>query len=321
MGTKRPRSDDAPPPSSKKHKPSPAPSSHRAGKPSKSFPKHKKPNPLGPLKSRIRSLRRLLAHDDALDAPGGRAHRPKPYDLTQEGLHPDREAILHSKDELDIAAKHERRDEKRVKRLPAGVRLERERELKGLEGRVEEEERRRKRGEMIGRWHMVRFFERRRGERRVRRLRKEVKRLEEQAAEEAEDGKEGGGKGDKEVEELRQRVHRAEVDLNYALYWPLERAYVSLWPRKGKEGEEDSKDEEGRGDREMWALVERCMKEGTLEDLREGRVEGCGVERPESKQKVVDGKDKSGNGKGDRNSRRGEVQAEAEDESDDGFFE
>lgn len=198
------------------------------------------------------------------------------------------------------------------------VRVERERELRGLEERLEEAERKRKRGEMVGRWHMVRFFERRRGERRLRGRRRELRELE------VEGGGEGGVEGrEKRKREAGKRVHDAEVDLNYALYWPLERAYVSLWPRKGKgqeegKGEEDA--EEAKGDREMWKLVERCMAEGTLEDLREGRVEGCGVERPEKK--VVSGKEAKSNGKTVNGKGRAKEEVQQDDEeSDDGFFE
>ncbi|KAG8630928.1 hypothetical protein KVT40_000068 [Elsinoe batatas] len=334
MGTKRPNTDSHIPHSSKKHKPN---TSHPTSKPSHprgaGSHKPKKPNPVAPLKSRIRSLRRLLSHDDALDSP-----RLQPRSLPaldDNGLHPSRSAILHSKDELDIAAKHQRREEGKQKRLPANVRVERERELRGLEEKVVEEERRRKRGEMVGRWHMVRFFERRRGERRLRRARRGVKELEEGmggGGEGDEGGKsrgKGGKEGDKErerkLEEARERVRRAEVDLNYALYWPLERAYVSLWPRKGKEGkegkdggDEEDGEEEAKGDREMWALVERCMAEGALEDLREGRVEGCGVERPEvNASKGIARKDKGKKEKAVETKQ----DEEAEESDDGGFFE
>ncbi|KAF2223846.1 hypothetical protein BDZ85DRAFT_262274 [Elsinoe ampelina] len=121
--------------------------------------------------------------------------------------------------------------------------------------------------------------------------------------------------------EARERVRRAEVDLNYALYWPLERAYVSLWPRKGKEGKDGADEEDGgeeaKGDREMWALVERCMAEGTLEDLREGRVEGCGVERPE----VNVGKGTARKEKRKKDRMVETKQDEEAEESDGGFFE
>ncbi|PSK34075.1 hypothetical protein B9Z65_8401 [Elsinoe australis] len=332
MGTKRPHtsSHDATTSSSAPKKRKFDPSSSSGGK----KPQHKpapKPNPINPLRSRIRNLKRLLAHDDAHDSrPSARGAHGFAQEVGQDGLHPSRaEAILHSKDELDIAAKHERRDEKRRKRLPMNVRVERERELRGLEERLEEAERKRKRGEMVGRWHMVRFFERRRGERRLRRGRRELRELEEGEESQGPGEEEGGRgvKGRKEKErrkrETEKRVHDAEVDLNYALYWPLERAYVSLWPRKGKgqeqgKGEEDA--EEAKGDREMWKLVERCMAEGTLEDLREGRVEGCGVERPEKK--VVSGKEAKSNGKTANGKERAKQEVQQDDEeSDDGFFE
>ncbi|PNS16246.1 hypothetical protein CAC42_6353 [Sphaceloma murrayae] len=325
MGTKRPHtpSTASAHQEHKKRKPNNPSDPSSSRRPHKPAPKA---NPVNPLRARIRSLKRLLAHDDAFDdAP--RPHPSAPsQDLDADGLHPSRSAILHGKDELEIAAKRERREEGKRKRLPMNVRLERERELRGLEEKVEEVERKRRRGEMVGRWHMVRFFERRRGERRLRGLKRELEGLEE-----------GDGEGRRV---LMERIRRAEVDLNYALFWPLERAYVSLWPRKkkgeGKEGKDGGGDgvedrEEARGDRQMWALVERCMAEGTLEDLKEGRVEGCGVERYEKHVKGKDGVNKHGGKDGKRkdgakmanvkDSRPAKENSPEDEDSDGGFFE
>ena len=175
-------------------------------------PRHKPapaPNPLNPLKARIRSLRRLLAHDDNVDTRAAKA---------TAHMHPDRSAaILHDADELEVADKHSRRDEKRVKRLPAGIRLEHERELKGLEEKVAGLTAKKKRADCITRWHKIRFFERRKAERRMKKLAKEGK-----------------------------DVHAAEVDLNYALYFPLEKDYVPLWPRKKDAEEEEAEKQKDR---------------------------------------------------------------------------
>jgi len=126
----------------------------------------------------------------------------------------------------------------------------------------------------------------------------------------------GGGEGeegeaDEEdqkaiVKRLQAEVHDAQVDLNYALYFPLDLAYSSLWPRakqtRGKskgatdadadaepsdepmgsvsQAQDQEPDEEdagqqhdkSQGDREMWKVVERCMREDKLDDLRNGKV-------------------------------------------------
>ncbi len=63
------------------------------------------------------------------------------------------------------------------------------------------------------------------------------------------------------------------MDLNYTIYYPLERPYSALYPTvKGEDGkvqQDDSAYEAGeRGDKGMWEAVQHAMTEGTLEALR-----------------------------------------------------
>lgn len=102
-----------------------------------------------------------------------------------------------------------------------------------------------------------------------------------------------GSEDDEDLDDqaLAEAIHEAEVDLNYTMYSPLDWPYVSLWPKeKGKQSRGDNTDEEGedqqkdaatmnglddskiRGDPEMRSLVEQCMREGKLDDLRNGRM-------------------------------------------------
>ena len=55
-------------------------------------------------------------------------------------------------------------------------------------------------------------------------------------------------------------MHVAEVDLNYTQYCPLSDVYVSLYPNKTAPGEGPKPP--------MWAEVEKCMEDGTLNRLR-----------------------------------------------------
>lgn len=75
-------------------------------------------------------------------------------------------------------------------------------------------------------------------------------------------------------------IHNAEVDLNYTLYYPLLKAYVSLYPKQQKEGAKASdaaaSTEGPKGDVEMWKMVEKAMEEQSLEQLRESR-EGVSI--------------------------------------------
>lgn len=70
-------------------------------------------------------------------------------------------------------------------------------------------------------------------------------------------------------------MHIAEVDLNYTRYYPLNIRYVSLYPQKNNSAGKD--DDLGAGTDApkikppMWAQVEKCMNDDTLDQLRDGR--------------------------------------------------
>jgi len=77
------------------------------------------------------------------------------------------------------------------------------------------------------------------------------------------------------VKEMKRRKHIAEVDLNYAKYYPLERKYVALFADSTKSGAtmNEGDDEEGewreeRGDPEMWRRIEKAMEEGQLDAVK-----------------------------------------------------
>jgi hypothetical protein len=63
-----------------------------------------------------------------------------------------------------------------------------------------------------------------------------------------------------EVEALKKQMHIVEVDLNYTQYCPLSDVYISLYPNKTAPGEGPKPP--------MWAEVEKCMEDGTLNRLR-----------------------------------------------------
>lgn len=72
-----------------------------------------------------------------------------------------------------------------------------------------------------------------------------------------------------------QSIRNAEVDLNYTLYYPLLKTYVSLYPKQQKEstksGDAAASTEGPKGDVDMWKMVEKAMEEQSLEQLRESR--------------------------------------------------
>lgn len=69
-------------------------------------------------------------------------------------------------------------------------------------------------------------------------------------------------------------MHVAEVDLNYAQYFPLCKRYISLYPQKNVEGSKTSGQDDTTYDitkkPSIWAEVEKRMVDGTLQELRNG---------------------------------------------------
>lgn len=134
---------------------------------------------------------------------------------------------------------------------------------------------------MIGRYHRVRFFERRKAERRLKGLEKTV-----------------GSDGDavEGSRERRRKMHDARVDLQYTLCYPLDEAYISLFAgetesklvsvdgsSQSPEADPGASEDDARDHMEpvtsakekpkMWYLVEEAMEQGqaALDALRDGR--------------------------------------------------
>lgn len=187
-------------------------------------------------------------------------------------------------------------------RLPPGVRIEKERALVGYRQDLDAALKSKRRQQMIEKYHKVRFFERQKATRHLKQVRARY--------EEAEPDSEPS-------RSLQKKAHEAEVDLNYALFYPLDEKYISLFP---KSSSKEPNDTTSASKPPMWETIEKCMLEGTLEKLREGRlnvkVESCGVtsiEHNSSRQKFS---------KQPTKARERTQQGEVEDEeSDGGFFE
>lgn len=273
MGTKRPHSDNDVHPSRRPQVP--APSKKRKVNPHPHRKLEQSNHAINPLKSRIRSLERLLKHKE---------------------------------------------------NLPADVRLNHERELNSCRYELEEAEREKKKSELIGKYHMVRFFDRQKATRKL----KQTKRKAKETA------------GDKEKAAWEQKVHECEVDVNYAQYYPLDQPYSALYPTKGKkkrkgadeseegsgaDGDADKQEEERQGDPDMWKVVEICMQQGKLDKLRNGILMKS-ASRPKTdddiaarERKADKKKDKKAT-KGEKSIKEKQPAAQEDDEdSDGGFFE
>ena len=69
----------------------------------------------------------------------------------------------------------------------------------------------------------------------------------------------------------KEELHNAEVDYNYCLYFPSDEAFQSPplpAARKSTPKKDNSKEYRSR----LRSIVEQCMKEGTLHDLKDGKI-------------------------------------------------
>ncbi|BCR85324.1 Efg1 domain-containing protein [Aspergillus chevalieri] len=159
--------------------------------------------------------------------------------------------------------------------LSADARIVQERALSGYEKDLEDEMQRRERSQMIKKYHFVRFLDRKSATKDLKRLQRREKETTDQKA----------------LESLREKIHATRVNLNYTIYYPLTDKYISLYaeqkqkkPSQSESGADDTHsgaDEKDTvvtmaladtGKPPMWYTVEKCMEEGTLDLLREGKL-------------------------------------------------
>ncbi|TKA24393.1 hypothetical protein B0A50_06713 [Salinomyces thailandicus] len=256
-----------------------------------------------------------------------RRKRQKPNNLGKKSF-----KKAHAVNDLKSQVRSLRRLLERNDDLPPTIRIEKERALRTAQHELEEEQKAKKRSDMIGQYHKIRFFDRQKATKRLKRARKE---LTEAATGTAEERK-----------ALERRVADAEVDVNYAIYYPLDQAYKALFPSKKQparggdqdgshepEDGEERKEVERQGDAEAWGKVKQCMADGTLDALRNGKLTGTPdgeLEKREAPGEVLVTRKKRQREKetvdvhGNRRERRAAKAArkdESEDDSEGGFFE
>ncbi|KAL8787929.1 MAG: hypothetical protein Q9213_001956 [Squamulea squamosa] len=200
--------------------------------------------------------------------------------------------------------------------LPLDVRIEKERALTGYKQDLEKARHEKERQRMIKKYHMVRFFERQKATRFLKQLRARLPSVQ---------------RNSPEHETLEFEIHNAEVDLNYTLYYPLMEKYISIFPRKMIEAwdKEDASAKDIAEARQskpaMWAVVESCMENGTLQALRDGKMRSgpASVKASQPTTAKTSPHQASKKQQGIYQSKRDVIVAvtEQEDESDGGFFE
>lgn len=104
------------------------------------------------------------------------------------------------------------------------------------------------------------------------------------------------------LESLQKKIHAARVNLNYTIYYPLNDKYISLYAdeHKQKQQKETETDPESQTEEtnttsktatakpEMWYTVEKCMQDGTLDLLRNGKLGGDETEEQGKKTKKTE---------------------------------
>ncbi|KKY35949.1 putative rrna-processing protein efg1 [Diaporthe ampelina] len=217
------------------------------------------------------------------DVDGASSRHNAPNKRTKQHFQSHKPATPGNSTQLGVSLHEVKRRARNIERrfakgddLPADVKQKLERELVKCKAQIDEISHKKRRHDMISKYHRVRFFERKKAER----LRKKLKKQ----ADEATDPEEKAN--------IEADLHVADVDYHYTRYFPFLERYESLYTAT-----ENSKDDEAEGQPAalralhserppMWKVVEEAMRNGqaALEELQERRPEKS-QERPPEKQK------------------------------------
>lgn len=105
------------------------------------------------------------------------------------------------------------------------------------------------------------------------------------------------------LQAIKPKIHNAQINVNYTVYYPLSEKYISLYPQDkkknassttedGTDSGNDSNDEHAQksGARKsdekkppLWPIVEKCTANGTLDKLRNGKLNIGFDGKPKSK--------------------------------------
>ena len=251
------------------------------------------------------------------DFPLHRRKKKKPNPFDSGVARPKKYSIAPLKNRIrDL-----KRQLARMENLPADIRVSKERELAAAERELDLEKKEKLRQELVGKYHMVRFFDRRKAERRLKKAKRALQKAEAEAEEQ----------GSEDIERCKRDVEDKETEIAYTQFYPLMMKYESLFPTsKGKEKAEDEQEidePQRKGSEEMWKVIQEAMAKGkdALMALRESEPEPSSEaashennskERPSKKTNRHEAAKKSKS----RVERPGEAD-DKEDDSDGGFFE
>ncbi|KAK8050554.1 hypothetical protein PG994_012284 [Apiospora phragmitis] len=226
-------------------------------------------------------------------------------------------------DHLNWVKKRARDIERRFRtgqNLPADKRNDLERELAHYKQKIQEASGGKQRKQMIKKYHMVRFFERKKADKLAKQIQKQLETCEDE----------------EERKQLEKDLHVAEIDGQYARNFPYLEAYVSLYPVKslglstqgGEQPETASTAAKAlRNERPpLWHAIEQAVKEGIPaliaireRDIHKGETPSASKKAQAAASSLADGKQKDVKMK-DANSTA-KSDDDSSDDSDGGFFE
>lgn len=157
--------------------------------------------------------------------------------------------------------------------LPADVLLENERALETLKVELKNAENVQRVKKLSKKYHMIRFFEKKKAMRRYKKTKKEYDELVSSDAEK------------KEIKKLRKKLTHAETDLLYVVNFPRDVKYVALFPNENDdEGELDENKKRGAQQTSeirnaLKKEIEQMNKTNTLPISLEEVVKGSVVDK------------------------------------------
>lgn len=178
--------------------------------------------------------------------------------------------------------------------IGADTRLENERALKALKVELEEAHARLNEREMAKKYHMVRFFERKKALRKLKQATKDLKKLEDDNAEK------------KELKKARRVLKHAQIDMAYVLLFPKNEKYLSLYPNanesseaqtnpKAKKGAQETEEARRNRRKEMETLIDEDKLPFTFDDVLAGTEINTTLAPAAKKVKEIDAPDADGN--------------------------
>ncbi|KAI5956341.1 EFG1 [Candida jiufengensis] len=142
-------------------------------------------------------------------------------------------------------------------KLPANKKIEYERALKGLNIELQQSQFNIKQKTNATKYHMVRFFEKKKAIRKLKQLRSQFKEIEKTGIK-------------KDIKKVRKQLRHGEIDLLYIVLFPKSEKYISLYPSSNNENLNDPnvkaglKKTEARRS-EFKKQVESMLKENKLD--------------------------------------------------------